>query len=167
MSCVWTLNSSRMSWCWLLPTQSQNTLLHNCLFFCEITLTSVVQICVHIYIALVLVDLHGMLHLWQCFHVAVAGLPFLTVILLLIELLQMDGEKGEKGGKKDRGGMKEKEKEAVKDRKKVAWWTVGHLMSNSAWCWITSENTLVLCLKIIQTTSNCEKERCTARRSNE
>lgn len=47
------------------------------------------------YIALVPVDLHGVLHLRQSFHVGVAGLPLLTVILLLIDLLQ-----GEREGKR-------------------------------------------------------------------
>lgn len=52
--------------------------------------------CVCIYIALVLVDLHGVLHLRQCFHVGVAGLPLLTIKLLLIELLQRRREKRER-----------------------------------------------------------------------
>ncbi len=52
-------------------------------------------VCVCIYIALLLVDLHGMLHLWQRFHVGVARLPLLTVKLLLIELLQRHREKKE------------------------------------------------------------------------
>lgn len=46
-----------------------------------------------IYIALVLGDLHSVLHLRQCFHVGVAGHPLLTIILLLIELLHREGKR--------------------------------------------------------------------------
>lgn len=45
---------------------------------------------VNIYFTLLLVDLHGMLHLWKRLHVGVAGLPLLPIIFLLVELLQRD-----------------------------------------------------------------------------
>lgn len=49
-----------------------------------------------VYIALVLVDLHGVLHLRQRFHAGVVRLSLLTVILLLIELLQKGVKKRNK-----------------------------------------------------------------------
>lgn len=63
--------------------------------------------CVCIYIALVLVDLHGVLHLRQCFHVGVAGLPLLTIKLLLIELLQRRSERERERGEKEREDQNE------------------------------------------------------------
>lgn len=45
---------------------------------------------VNIYFTLLLVDLHGVLHLRKRLHVGVAGLPLLPIIFLLVELLQRD-----------------------------------------------------------------------------
>lgn len=47
---------------------------------------------INIYFTLVLVDLHGVLHLRQRFHVGVVGLPLFLVIFVLIELLQRQKE---------------------------------------------------------------------------
>lgn len=45
---------------------------------------------VNIYFTLLLVDLHGVLHLRKRLHVGVAGLPLLPIIFLLVEFLQRD-----------------------------------------------------------------------------
>lgn len=45
---------------------------------------------VNIYFTLLLVDLHGVLHLRKRLHVGVAGLPLLPIIFFLVELLQRD-----------------------------------------------------------------------------
>lgn len=69
-----------------------------------------VCVCVCIYITLVLVDLHGVLHFRQRFHVAVTAVPFFTIKLLFIELLQ--------GGRGAGRGGKEGERERRRRRKR-------------------------------------------------
>lgn len=96
---------------------NHTAVLHNSLFFCYITLEGRECVCVCIYIALVLVDLHGVLHLRQCFHVGVAGLPLLTIKLLLIELLQRRREKRERWeGTRGSAGRQ------MKRWRQTSWW---------------------------------------------
>ena len=145
------LNCSQMSWCSvyrLVVAHTISEVLHNSLFFCYITLEGrvcvCVCVCVCIYIALVLVDLHGVLHLRQCFHVGVAGLPLLTIKLLLVELLQRRRERREETRRNERIRTKTSEKmeadELVEEERIRAGWGRKYLMT--ACCWITTDSTL-------------------------